>query len=374
MRKGMYWSSLACVWVIFIFVFFTLNLLSDDVAFSEMENRSLAQKPTFKWDRVLEGRYSSKYEKYVNDQFFGRDAWVQMKSQTDLLLGQKENNGVYFGSDDYLIEAFHPASEEILNQNLIAINDFSKELKTSFLMVPNAVYVLSDKLPREAPVIDQQASILNFASQLREDILFVNSTEALKSHKEEAIYYKNDHHWSTLGAYYTFLQLAKSLDLEVDLDYHVLTVTESFDGTLSAKSGFEARSLDTIEVYLPQTDVLYVVTYVEEQQKSTTVYQTEALEGRDKYTFFLGGNHSLVKIQTTSSSENRLLVLKDSYANALIPFLIPYYDEILVVDPRYYFDDLEALIEKEKINELLYVYNANTFFSDNSLNLVLNND
>ena len=103
MRKGMYWSSLACVWVIFIFVFFTLNLLSDNVAFSEMENRSLAQKPTFKWDRVLEGRYSSKYEKYVNDQFFGRDAWVQMKSQTDLLLGQKENNGVYFGSDDYLI-------------------------------------------------------------------------------------------------------------------------------------------------------------------------------------------------------------------------------------------------------------------------------
>ena len=143
---------------------------------------------------------------------------------------------------------------------------------------------------------------------------------------------------------------------------------------MSAKSGFEARSLDTIEVYLPQTDVLYVVTYVEEQQKSTTVYQTEALEGRDKYTVFLGGNHSLVKIQTTSSSENRLLVLKDSYANALIPFLIPYYDEILVVDPRYYFDDLEALIEKEKINELLYVYNANTFFSDNSLNLVLNND
>ena len=127
-------------------------------------------------------------------------------------------------------------------------------------------------------------------------------------------------------------------------------------------------------MYLPQTDVLYVVTYVEEQQKSTTVYQTEALEGRDKYTVFLGGNHSLVKIQTTSSSENRLLVLKDSYANALIPFLIPYYDEILVVDPRYYFDDLEALIEKEKINELLYVYNANTFFSDNSLNLVLNND
>lgn len=374
MRKVTYLSSLACVWVIFIFVFFSLNLLSEDVAFSEMENRSLAQKPTFKWDRLFEGRFSSKYEKYVNDQFFGRDTWVQMKSQMDLWLGQRESNGVYFGADDYLIEAFQPASEDMVNQNLMAINEFSKELKTSFLMVPNAVSVLSKKLPKDAPVMNQQRSILNFANQLRADILFINADEALKPHAEEALYYKNDHHWSTLGAYYTFLQWADEMNLEVDVDYEILTVTEAFDGTLSAKSGFKARSLDTIEVYLPPSEVMYVVTYVEEQQKTTTVYQTDYLRGRDKYAVFLGGNHSLVKIQTTASSENRLLVIKDSYANAFIPFLIPYYDEILVVDPRYYFDDLEELIEKERINELLYLYNANTFFSDNSLNLVLNND
>lgn len=374
MRKVTYLSSLACVWVIFIFVFFSLNLLSEDVAFSEMENRSLAQKPTFNWDRLLEGRFSSKYEKYVNDQFFGRVTWVQMKSQMDLWLGQRESNGVYFGADDYLIEAFQLASEDVVNQNLMAINEFSKELKTSFLMVPNAVSVLSEKLPNNAPVIDQQSSIVNFFSQLRPDILTVNAYESLKGQAEETLYYKNDHHWTTLGAYYTFLQWANVMDLEVDLDYEILNVTEAFDGTLSAKSGFKARSLDTIEVYLPQTDVQYVVTYVEEQQKTTTVYQTDDLSGRDKYAIFLGGNHSLVKIQTTSSSENRLLVIKDSYANAFIPFLIPYYDEILVVDPRYYFDDLEELIEKERINELLYLYNVNTFFSDNSLNLVLNND
>ena len=70
---------------------------------------------------------------------------------------------------------------------------------------------------------------------------------------------------------------------------------------------------------------------------------------------------------TTASTGKNLLVLKDSYANCFLPFLIPYYDEIVVIDPRYYYDDIYSEITSQKITEILFLYNANTFLEDNSI-------
>ena len=373
-----YYSIMTLVFLVILIVIVTLNTTKKDIKFSESENRILAQKPKFSIDRLLEGRYTKKYEKYKVDQFVDRDGWMKLKSGVDLALGKNESNGIYKGSDDYLIESFEVPDSEIVNRNIKAINNFNekyKDIKEYMLIAPNAVSILSEKLPPYAPVVSQKLVMDNFAKTLNKGINYIDVYNTLDKHDKEYIYYKTDHHWTTLGAYYSFLEAAKAMDLEVKKDYYnVERVSNDFYGTLYSKSGYEVKTPDYIDVYLPKDENdEYVVNYVEEQKKSASFYDSEKLETKDKYGVFLGGNHPVVKIKTISKEDRKLLVFKDSYANSFVPFLTQYFSDIIMVDPRYYYDDIEKLIEEEGISDILYLYNANTFFSDTSLELVLNN-
>ena len=127
-----------------------------------------------------------------------------------------------------------------------------------------------------------------------------------------------------------------------------------------------------MDVFLPRDEVpSSVVNYVDEQKKTASFYDTSQLETSDKYAMFFGGNHSKVVITTPTEENRTLLIIKDSYANSLVPFLAPFYRKIVLVDPRYFYDDLEELIQVEEIQEVLYLYNANTFYADTSLELTL---
>ena len=373
-----YYSIMTLVFLVILIVIVTLNTTKKDIKFSESENRILAQKPKFSIDRLLEGRYTKKYEKYKVDQIVDRDGWMKLKSSVDLALGKNESKGIYKGSDDYLIESFEVPDSEIVNRNIKAINNFNKkhkDIKEYMLIAPNSVSILSEKLPPYAPVVSQKLVMDNFAKTLNKGINYIDVYNTLDKHDKEYIYYKTDHHWTTLGAYYSFLEAAKAMDLEVKKDYYnVERVSNDFYGTLYSKSGYEVKTPDYIDVYLPKDENdEYVVNYVEKQKKSASFYDSEKLETKDKYGMFLGGNHPVVKIKTTSKEDRKLLVFKDSYANSFVPFLTQYFSDIIMVDPRYYYDDIEKLIEEEGISDILYLYNANTFFSDTSLELVLNN-
>ena len=157
-----------------------------------------------------------------------------------------------------------------------------------------------------------------------------------------------------------------------EITFDALPVTGGFQGTLSAKSGFRSGEKEELEVYLPKDgSPSSVVNYVDEQKKTASFYDTGKLDTRDGYACFLGGNHPLIRIETPVQSDKTLLVLKDSYANCYLPFLATQYRKIVAVDPRYYYGDLEELMQVEEIQEVLYLYNANTFFSDTSLQMVL---
>ena len=206
---------------------------------------------------------------------------------------------------------------------------------------------------------------------------FIDVRDTFKDHKMEDLYYHTDHHWTIQGAYYAYLQAAKTLEIDTSADtYDKAPVTRSFQGTLSAKSGFRSGEKDEIDVFLPTGEnvLASVINYVDEQKKSASFYDTDKLDTRDKYALFFGGNHAQVKISTPTETDNTLLVLKDSYANSFVPFLAQHYRKIVMVDPRYYYGDLEQLIQVENVQEILYLYNANTFFADTSLELALSNE
>jgi len=374
-RSSKIYIKMAGIFLVFLIVAFAFNLFSKDKKYSESENRMLAQKPVFSMANLTSGKYMKDMEDYVTDQFFIRDKWINLKVLEDLALGKKESNGVYIGKKDYLMEIPTAPNQEALDNNLDAISNFSAshpDINTVMTLIPNAAYIYDHLIPRNAPVRDQEKDIKYVMNAVSTSLNFVDLTKTMSSHKEENIYYKTDHHWTTLGARYAFDALSTALGIEKPTqEYKIYPVTHSFQGTLASKSGYD-KALDTIEIYVPQgvnTDC--VVNFTDEGKKTASVYESAALEKKDKYEVFFGGNHTRIDISTPMEGKKNLLLFKDSYANCFIPFLVPYYRNIIVIDPRYFYDDIESLISDNEITDVLFLYNVNTFLGDNSLGDVL---
>ena len=347
-----------------------------DKPFSEMENRSLAGVPDPDAADLLSGRFMKNAESWTADQFPGRTGWVRVRTETARISGQNKIGGVYICDDGYLMEEAVQPEEEFVSrlvQNLTAFRANHQDMNFYMMIAPTAVTVLRDKLPENAPAEDQNALIRDFYSTMQlVGYTPVDVGNVLEGKKNEYIYYRTDHHWTTYGAYNAFRYAAGVMGLDPDaVMYNSLAVTADFNGTLSGKSCTFGDEKDVISVWFPQDDTQpaanYVVEYADNQMKTTTFYDETYLSQKDKYSVFFSGNHALVRIKSPTAEDRRLLVLKDSYANCFLPFLAQYYRQIDVVDPRYFTDDLETLIATDGINEVLFLYNANTFFSDSSL-------
>lgn len=374
-RSSKIYFKMAGIFLFFLIIAFAFNLFSKDKKYSESENRMLAQKPEFSMANLASGKYMKDMEDYVTDQFFIRDKWINLKVLEDLALGKRESNGVYIGKKDHLMEIPSAPNQKALDNNLDAISNFAAshpDINTVMTLIPNAAYVYNHLIPRNAPVRDQEADIKYVQSAVGTSLNFVDLTKTMTSHKDEEIYYKTDHHWTTLGAKYAFDALSTALGIDSPTqEYTIYPVTHRFQGTLTSKSGYD-KGMDTIELYIPQnvnTDC--VVNFVDEGKRTASMYESAALENKDKYEVFFGGNHSRIDISTPMEGKKNLLLFKDSYANCFIPFLVPYYRNIIVIDPRYYYDNIESLITDNEITDILFLYNVNTFMGDTSLGDVL---
>lgn len=348
-----------------------LNLLVPDRETSSAENRKLAQRPKLTWAGLADGSYFSAWEGYTADQFPGRDGWITLDFRFSRLMGAREAGGVYLCRDSYLMEPPASPDEEALAKNLRAINDFAArhgELRVNMCVVPNAACILKEKLPQNAPVRDQKKDLQALASQLQGP-QYLDVTEGLSRHAKEKLYYRTDHHWTSLGAYYAFLEMAPGLGLEnYATEFDVFPVSNNFEGTLSSKSGCHTVA-DVIELYLPKEEVQYYVTV--DGQRRATMYDREKLEERDQYAVFLGGNAPRVDVTTGGASGKNLLMFRDSYANCFLQFLLPCYDHIILLDPRYYYGDANSVVAQENVTDVLFLYNANTFLEDRVLSEVL---
>lgn len=346
------------------------NVIKGDATTSEKENRTLASKPDFTLNNVANGSYMTDYETYQSDQFVFRDLWMSLKTGLDSLTGKNCSNGIYKGKDGYLIADATVPNEQYLQKNIQAINTLADSGTATVytMIVPNAVSIISDKLPANAPVHSQDGDLTTFRASLSANVHDIDVKASLLAHNQEEIYYHTDHHWTTTGAYYGFLDLAQVLGIDTTtINYQTYKIASDFSGTMASTSGYSGKK-DTIEVYVPKENTPeYVLEYVEEQEKKASVYNTEMLETKDKYAVFLGGNSPIIRINTTAETERKIMIIKDSYANCLIPFLTPYFKEIVVVDPRYYYGNIYEELSSQGITEVLFLYNGNTFFEDNSI-------
>ncbi|MDG0874781.1 DHHW family protein [Paenibacillus thiaminolyticus] len=364
---------MAVLLLLFIGALAVLNLLTAELEFSEAENRVLERWPDFTLQSLAAGKFTSRYEKYVSDQFVFRDAWIGVKTDADRAMGKKESNGVYLGKDGFLIQRFNPPEDRDVEDKAEAIRAFDHAtpgVRKYMMLVPAAAMLLKDKLPAYAAAGDEAPYVDKVRQKLPGTIRFVDVYPALSAEREQSIFYRTDHHWTTTGAYYAYRELCKHMGI-IPLDkedFRIQRVTDQFYGSLYSKSGFRHIRPDRIELYLPRKEASYKVEYVDEQRTANSLYEMGNLAKKDKYTVFFNGNHALIQITTAHpEGKRKLLVVKDSYANSLLPFLTEHFSEIYVVDLRYYGEDLRALVQQHGIRDMLLLYNVNTFLEDPSI-------
>ncbi len=396
---------IAVLFALFISVFFLVDVFNSDRAFSEFENTSLAQKPAFSWSSFVDGSFGSKYVKYINEQFLGRDNWISMKAVADMGLGRIESHGVTYGDDHYLMEKLeivedqnYPANAgtNIVKQTAL---DRSNGMVSSFLqmydqpitfsLVPNSYAILEDEVPTGFPGADQQAytqQIYRTLSEVDDQLEIVDFSDALSQHKDEYIYYRTDHHWTTLGAYYAYVAYCEQKGLTpVSLEELKENKVEDFYGTFYSKAKRPSQSADTITWYDVDVDEFAFVANLQQDKQLAQlgeVVQEDGLEllrvdgmmdqrkfeVRDKYAAFMWGNSGYVKIKSSHNlnhqegKTSRLLLFKDSYANSMIPYLTYNYDEIIVVDLRYMAKSTKELMQ-EKFDDIFVMYNFSTYVS-----------
>ena len=362
-------KALIILFAAFLGGFLMLNLTLPDRAFSPLENRNLAQPPALSLERVLSGAFEADAEAYVTDQFAFRDGFMAMKAACEGLLGKKENNGVYLCGDT-LIERIDEPEEDRLAANIRAVNTFcdSVGVPVYLTILPTAQTIWRDKLPEGAPGLDEAALIGRVAGET--SATFVDTLSVLAAHAEEPIFYRTDHHWTSLGAYYGAAALLQGMGLGAEplSAYSPETVSTDFYGTLYSKSGARFIEPDSIEIYAPDEGIA-VTRFENGEETPGALYDRARLDGKDKYAFFMGGNQPLAVIETGREGD-RLLLVRDSYADSEVPFLTAHFSQIHLIDLRYYREGLADYIAEHGIDRVVISYSVRNFITDTNLHFL----
>lgn len=330
-----------------LLIFMAADFFNPDRRYSERENRLLAAKPEWSREKVLSGMYMEQYEEYLTDQFVSRDKWVEIKTRTDMLLQKKDVNGVYLGKGGYLLEQHLPEDYDEVRelQQTARLKQLVEDWDARVMLVPTADNVLTDKLPAYADYLDE-TRLLNRVRETIGERNYIDVYSVLQGHRDEEIYYRTDHHWTSLGAYYGYQAWTRET-LSFTFPYRpedMTVVSDNFQGTLHSKVPM-VNTMDTIRMF-PVTEQRAVSVTYDWQTTGDSFYEESYLDTKNQYGYFLDDNHAFIEIETDYKNGRTLFVIKDSYANSMIPLLQPHYSKIYVLDPRYYNGSISRLMEE----------------------------
>ena len=353
----------------FIFLLTAIDIITPDKSFSDLENKYLQTKPKFTLNSFFYNEYVPKYEKYINEQFVFRNKWIDLKSRAEYYIGKTENNGIVYGKDNYMFDKVQTIDEKQLKKNIESIKKFIEKYNDEnikFALIPNSFEVLSEKLPYGLKLYSQSDLINDVyeAYSNYDNVEALDIIDLLNSHDEEYIYYKTDHHWTTLGAYYAYVEYMKSVDKPyVDINDLEPNEVDGFLGTYFSKAKKFNSEFDRITYY--DVDIEKMTFGGNEY---TDVYNYEKFDTRDKYAAFLYGNNDLTiitnKDAANKENKSRVLVIKDSFGNSFVPFLTYSYDEVYVLDLRSNSQKVSEIMAMHDFDDILIMYSVNNFIDD----------
>lgn len=235
------------------------------------------------------------------------------------------------------------------------------------LVVPTSMDItLNDAVRKDINSSDQKKALEYFNSSFKNTTPVTGIYENLRNHKAEYLYFRTDHHWTALGAYYAYEQFiyTKGVSPVPLKDYKAL----HFDGFLgsfyssSGQSSDLAKTPDTVIAYEPFNKVDFTITQSDgASYKWPVIANANEYSQSMKYTTFIGADQPYSVIENLDNPNGETcLVIKDSFGNAFIPFLIPHYKTIHIIDPRHYEPTLSDFSKDKKIDDIIFISNIST--------------
>lgn len=368
---------------VFLFGLFFLDLAVPDKDRSELENTTLAQRPTLSLaGKNLAGAatavndYFTSYSKYVKEQVAGRDGWIGLQAGFETLLFQKtESGGMLLGKNGQMFARTYSllsGEQKRLPLNTSAVCSLAQRWpgRVTVLLAPAASTIYPEQVPSGAPLLDEDAYLDDaFAAFAGAGASVLDVRDTLRAHSDEYIYYRTDHHWTTTGAYYAYEAYCEAQGLTpFDRAAHTAVEVPNFYGTSYAKARIPFAEADTITYYdLPNRMQVYTVQgngtlAAPADGAATGLYDEAQWAAYDKYAAFLYGNNGFSRIE--GDGMGRVLVVKDSYANSFVPYLTANYAVIDVVDFRAYPAGLDSLIAENDYDQVLVLYSFASFKAD----------
>ncbi len=353
-------TIIACVLTVSIFS--CLFLVIPDREMSNAENRSLKTMPTFSVEGLFSGRYTADLAEYISDQFPARDTFVAVKAYGELALGKRENNSVIYGKNNTLIAK--NAAGDRLQDNLNAVKEFENAIDVPVYLgvVPSTADVFAENLPKSYNTAQNEKLWQDYYALAKElNLTAVNLYEPLC---EQNNYYRTDHHYTTFGAYQTYELLGEAIGYTPQNSdfFKCETVSTDFCGTSMRSSAFYLVPKDEIILFRYKGDTNYTITA---DGKQIELYDLSKLETADQYAVFLGGNHARVDV-SSGDGKPKMLVIRDSFADSIAPFLAIHYD-LTLIDLRYYNDNVQQLVRDENFDCALILESITEFSSTKNL-------
>ncbi len=361
MKTSIKTNILIIVFTAFTALMCLLYIFMPKSSFSETEKRYLQTAPDISFENIKSGKFSADFEKFLADQTPMRKFFISVNAYFELLKGNNGSNGIYLGKDGYLIEKPFDRKDRF-DINMKRILSFTEKagVPVTLVSVPSKGYILYDKLPGNS--LDY--SDKNYSERLKtiseNKFKYIDLIDVFKdSVGETQIYYKTDHHWTSDGAFLAYREICRQMNLKTpDINNYNIETYHGFYGTSSSKACYTLKKPDDVKLYInKKTNGKADITITEGKKETSydNLFFKNHLDEGDKYLTFLDGNHSKVTIKTGNSG-GRLLLIKDSFAHCLAPFLSEQYSEIIMVDLRYFKKGLTELIKEENITDIMLLY------------------
>lgn len=347
--------------VILIIPAFTLFGKKESVSYNE--NKTLAEMPKLSFESWKNRTFMDGMSDFFSDHFVCREGFIRLKNTADKLIGKDEIKGVYEFNGS-LIQLFRNGTPTITDRNLRTINSFAEkagEAPVYFVPVVTAQEKFKAKLPKYLDLDDEGEYVAYCKSKLK-GVETLDISEAVLG--EDYAYYRTDHHWTSNAAYAAYLALGKPLSYE-PRELKAEVMSDSFKGTLYSKTLNESIEADEIIRYGGESRATLTV-----GGKSSPLYCPERLAEKDKYLYFLGGNYGICTVTNEKVQGGRLLMIKDSYANCLVPLLAEHFSEITLIDTRYCSQGDIASLDLAEYDEIVILFNVSGFSQERSLSLL----
>ncbi len=226
------------------------------------------------------------------------------------------------------------------------------------LVVPTAIEIFA---PEEyhSGYSSQKACLEIIRNSLSDKVKSVNAYDNLILNRDKYIYFRTDHHWTGLGAYYAYLAFCETAGWQpVTLDQmEHYQIEGTYLGSLyrATKEAVLKNNPDTTEGWKPVVESYKATAWDKGDMASSYEIRLndERVKGGNSYLHYSGGDRALLKIETSHTSGRKILIVKDSFGNAFVPYLANHYDEIYVVDPRYYVRSLKTLVSENGITDVV---------------------